>query len=185
MCEKIVVLEKTALSILAGEIKQAKQLIENGYPYTQLKSKGRNYTEKQKMQQFKKDGFIDRYSGQKLLNPGMLKSLSYYLPDAFPYHPHWKMDLCHRAYWELVPTIDHIIPVALGGEDNEENWATTSMLHNSVKSNWSLEQLQWKLYEAGNYKDWDGLTSLFVQLVDHDARLLEDAYIKKWYVLSK
>ena len=30
------------------------------------------------------------------------------------------------AYWEFVPTIDHIVPVALGGEDNTDNYATTS-----------------------------------------------------------
>ena len=41
------------------------------------------------------------------------------------------MEECHSAYWELVPTIDHIIPIAIGGEDNLSNYATTSMLHNS------------------------------------------------------
>ena len=42
---------------------------------------------------------------------------------------------------------------ALGGADSEENWATTSMLHNSIKNNWTLEQLNWKLYDAGNYEE--------------------------------
>lgn len=36
------------------------------------------------------------------------------------------MGECHNAYWEFVPTIDHIVPVALGGEDNTDNYATTS-----------------------------------------------------------
>ncbi|MCI5620657.1 MAG: hypothetical protein MR355_03720 [Lachnospiraceae bacterium] len=40
----------------------------------------------------------------------------------------------------------------------------TSMLHNSIKNNWTLEQLNWKLHEAGDYKEWDGLTSLFVNI---------------------
>ena len=111
--------------------------------------------------------------------------LSYYMPDVFPYHAHWKMEECHNVYWELVPTVDHIYPAALGGEDSEENWATTSMLHNSIKSNWTLEQLQWKLYGAGDYEEWDGLTALFVELVDADSSLLRDGYIKKWYKLSK
>ena len=131
-----------------------------------------------------KDGFIDRYSGQKLVNPGLLKVLSYYMPDVFPYHSHWKMENCHNAYWELVPTLDHIFPIALGGSDDKENWTTTSMLHNSIKSNWTLKQLNWKLYESGDFKVYDGLTSLFVQLVEADEALLNDSYIYRWYHLS-
>ena len=65
-----------------------------------------------------------------------------------------------------------------GGADSEENWATTSMLHNSIKNNW-------KLYAAGNYEEWDGLTGVFVELVEKDESLLDDTYIKKWYHLSK
>lgn len=182
---KIEVIEKAAHEILNGEMESAKELIQNEYPFKYLTSNERKYTDKQKMEQFKRDGFIDRYSGQRLLNPGLLKVLSYYLPDVFPYHAHWKMEECHNAYWEFVPTVDHIYPVALGGADSNENWATTSMLHNSIKSNWTLEQLNWKLHEPGNYKEWDGLTVLFVKLVEADSSLLGDAYIKKWYNLSK
>ncbi len=182
---KVETLKKAALEILNGRTDYAEILIQTEYPFKKLSSAGRNYTDRQKMKQFKKDGFIDRYSGQELLNPGLLKVLSHYMPETFPYHSHWKMEECHNAYWEFVPTVDHIYPVALGGADAEENWATTSMLHNSIKSNWTLEQLQWNLYEAGNYEEWDGLTSLFVALVDRDTALLEDAYIRKWYKLSK
>ena len=94
------------------------------------------------------------------------------------------MEECHNAYWEFIPTVDHIFPIALGGVDSEENWATTSMLHNSIKNNWTLEQLNWKLFDAGNYEEWDGLTALFVELVNADKSLLEDLYIKRWYRLS-
>lgn len=136
------------------------------------------------MAQFVRDGFIDRYSGQKLVNPGILKVLSYYMPETFPYHAHWKMEECHNAYWEFVPTVDHIYPVALGGADSMDNWATTSMLHNSIKSNWTLEQLNWKLYDAGDFDKYDGLTGLFIKLVEADMKLLSDSYIKRWYRLS-
>jgi hypothetical protein len=80
--------------------------------------------------------------------------------------------------------VDHIYPVALGGADSEENWATTSMLHNSIKSNWTLEQLQWKLYDAGRFEDWDGLTGLFLKLVEQNDELLKDSYIRRWYKIS-
>ena len=65
-----------------------------------------------------------------------------------------------------------------------ENWATTSMLRNSIKSNWTLEQLEWKLYDAGDYSQYDGLTGLFIKLVQADEELLRDSYIKRWYKLS-
>ena len=182
--EKIEALEKVGKSLLLGEKEAAKTLINEQYRFRHMEATGRAYTDKQKMQQFKKDGFIDRYSGQKLVNPGFLKVLSHYMPEEFPYHSHWKMEECHNAYWEFIPTVDHIYPVALGGADSEENWATTSMLHNSIKNNWTLEQLNWKLYDAGNYEEWDGLTGLFIELVNADTTLLEDSYIKKSYKLS-
>ena len=178
------VLKRVAINLLSQNKSEAIKIIQNDYPFVYLPREKRTYTDKQKIKQFVKDGFIDRYSGQRLVNPGLLKVISYYLPDVFPYHPHWKMDECHNAYWELIPTVDHIHPIALGGADSEENYATTSMLHNSIKNNWTLEQLQWSLYPAGDYTDWDGLTGLFIKLVEQDKELLKDAYIKRWYALS-
>lgn len=182
--ERIEALAQAGEYLLIGKIENAKAVVNKEYPFKHLEATSRAYTDKQKMQQFKKDGFIDRYSGQKLVNPGLLKVLSHYLPEEFPYHSHWKMEACHNAYWEFIPTVDHIYPVALGGADSEENWATTSMLHNSIKNNWTMEQLNWDLHEAGDYNEWDGLTSLFVELVNAVNSLLEDSYIKKWYKLS-
>ena len=178
------ILKSVAINLLAQNKSEAIRIIQSDYPFVSLERDKRTYSDKQKIKQFIKDGFIDRYSGQRLVNPGLLKVISHYLPDVFPYHPHWKMDECHNAFWELIPTVDHIHPIALGGIDSEENYATTSMLHNSIKSNWTLEQLQWKLYPAGNYAEWDGLTSLFIKLVEQDKELLKDAYIRRWYALS-
>ena len=178
------VLKRVAINLLSQNKSEAIKIIQNDYPFVYLPREKRMYTDKQKIKQFIKDGFIDRYSGQRLVNPGLLKVISYYLPNVFPYHPHWKMDECHNAYWELIPTVDHIHPIALGGTDSEENYATTSMLHNSIKNNWTLEQLQWTLYPAGDYTEWDGLTGLFIKLVEQDKELLKDAYIKRWYALS-
>ena len=163
----------------------AKEIINQEYPHTQVEIDKRTYTMAQKMNQFLRDGFIDRYSGQKLLNPGILKIISHYFPDDFPYHPHWKMTETHIAYWELTPTIDHIHPIAKGGEDDESNWVTTSMKNNSIKSNYTLDELQWKLYPRGEIVEWDGLTSVFLKLVEKDKELLEDHYIRSWYNVSK
>ena len=182
--EKIDAIELSATMLLQGKFAEANAVIDKEYPFHKIVAQGRNYTDREKMEQFIRDGFIDRYSGQKLVNPGILKVLSYYMPETFPYHAHWKMEECHNAYWEFVPTVDHIYPVALGGADSMENWATTSMLHNSIKSNWTLEQLNWKLYDAGDFDKYDGLTGLFIKLVETDNELLNDSYIKRWYRLS-
>jgi hypothetical protein len=55
------------------------------------------------------------------------------------------------------------------------------MLNNSLKSNWTLEQLRWKLEPAGHLKDWNGLTIEFVEAVNNDKELLNDNYIRQWY----
>ena len=171
--------------LLADDKAGAKAIIHQQYPHTRAEVDKRTYTMAQKMNQFLCDGFIDRYSGQKLLNPGILKVISHYFPDDFPYHPHWKMTDTHIAYWELTPTIDHIHPIAKGGEDDESNWVTTSMKNNSIKSHYSLDELQWKLYPKGELAEWDGLTSVFLELVEKDRELLEDPYIRSWYTVSK
>ena len=185
MQDKIRTLESVVKELLSGNKDNACNLIQKEYPFERFEVFHRTYTLKQKMKQFKADGFIDRYSGDKLINPGILKVLSFYFPEEFPYHPHGKMTEGHIAYWELIPTLDHIYPIAKGGQDDEKNWVTTSMKNNSIKSNYTIDEIHWKLYPQGDIADWDGLTSIFLKLVDNDKELLEDGYIKKWYNVSK
>ncbi|MBQ8292455.1 MAG: HNH endonuclease [Bacilli bacterium] len=168
-----------------NRFEEAKMLIQSEYPHEHIEIEKRSYTLKQKMTQFLKDGFIDRYTGQRLVNPGMLKVITYYCPKEFPYDPHWKMTKTHIAYWNLIPTIDHIFPIALGGIDDSSNWVTTSMKNNSIKNNYSLEEINWHLHESGNLDDWDGLTKLFIEIVEKNNDLLKDSYIKSWYKISK
>ena len=183
--DKSNVIASVATALLQNNKSTAKALLSDSYPHQPFIAEKRNYTLAQKMAQFLKDGFIDRYTGQKLLNPGILKIISVYLPDDFPFHPHWKMTDTHIAYWELTPTIDHIYPIANGGVDDESNWVTTSMKNNSIKSNYTIDEIHWSICPAGNLQEWDGLTSLFILLAENDSNLLNDPYIKKWYRISK
>ena len=41
------------------------------------------------------------------------------------------------------------------------------------------------MHPKGKLVDWDGLTNLFIELVDKNTELLEDSYIKNWYVISR
>jgi 5-methylcytosine-specific restriction endonuclease McrA len=171
--------------LIENKTKDAKSLLQIEYPHKHIEIKKRSYTLKEKMEQFLRDGFIDRYTGKKLVNPGILKVITYYFPEEFPYDPHWKMTRTHIAYWDLIPTIDHIFPIAQGGVDNPSNWATTSMKNNSIKSNYSLDEINWELHPSGSVREWDGLTKLFIGLVDQNKELLQDSYIKSWYKISK
>jgi hypothetical protein len=90
---------------------------------------------------FVRDGFLDRYTAERLIFPPVLRVVSATLPADFPYHPNWQTDITHPAYWEMGATIDHVIPVTRGGSDDETNWVTTSMARNSAKMNWTVEEL--------------------------------------------
>jgi len=123
---------------------------------------------------FARDGYIDCYSGQRLVFPGVLRLLSILMPEEFPFHPNWKMDRCHAAYWHLYPTIDHLIPIARGGTNEPVNMVTTSMLRNSAKLSWTLEELGWTLLPPGDIKTWDGLTGWFLRYTeDHPSDQLK------------
>ena len=172
-------------NISSGDKENARKIICSEYPHIFFEIERRSYTITQKMEQFLRDGFIDRYTGEKLLNPGILKIISSYFPDEFPFQSHWKMADTHIAYWDLVPTIDHIYPIAKGGNDKESNWVTTSMKNNSIKSNYTIDEIHWKLFPKGDVKEWDGLSRLFIDFVENNKELLCDSYIKRWYNVSK
>lgn len=137
-----------------GHTEQAVAIARSDYPFVFPTSPSRCYTESQCLAAFMRDGFINRYSGAQLLFPGTIRLLSRLLPSEFPFHPNWKMSETHMIYWELFPTIDHVVPVARGGADDESNWVTTSMLRNAAKSNWALEELSWKLVPAADVRQW-------------------------------
>tara|TARA_R110000850_G_scaffold273431_4_gene409854 strand:- start:812 stop:1390 length:579 start_codon:yes stop_codon:yes gene_type:complete len=159
----------------------ARNIIAAEYPHLGVSNAGRKYTEFQSTEIFIRDGFIDRFSGEKLIFPPVLRLLSQQLPEEFPFHPNWKMSECHIAYWKLFPTVDHLIPVARGGPDEASNWVTTSMVLNSAKSNWLVEELNWTLYPPGNSSSWDGLLSWFLAYATLHQEILENPYLRRWY----
>ena len=150
-------IKKACSFISKGRLDLASHVIDDEYPFVPLIKGTRSYTPREMTKVFIRDGFIDRYRGTKLIYPPALRLLSIYLPKKFPYHKNGKMSEGHIAFWELFPTIDHLVPVARGGKDEESNWVCCSMLTNSIKSNWTLEQLQWELKPKGDFQEWNGL----------------------------
>jgi hypothetical protein len=163
----------------------ASTILERDYPFAPLANVGRHYTPLQSMQVFARDGFIDRYSGRRLIFPGTLRLISMLLPREFPYQKNWKTDACHFAFYELFPTIDHLIPVSRGGADNEDNRVSTSMIRNAAKANFTIQELGWSMLPAGDINKWDGLTRWFLQQVTFRKELREKGYFHSWCDAAK
>lgn len=168
-------------AISRGKINRAREIISTDYPFVSLTNAGRQYTDHQKTSVFIRDGFIDRYTGDRLVFPGALRLLSLLMPEEFPFHRNWKTSECHLAYWQLLPTIDHVIPVSRGGKDTEDNWVCTSQLRNSAKSNWLLDELGWSLHSQGNLDNWDGMISWYIAYLDDNPQFLENKYLYSWH----
>ncbi len=152
----------------------------DNYPFIDNLIQKRQYSKYQMCKVFLRDGFIDRYSGNKLLFPGLIKILTIEFPDIFKYHRNWKMADTHMIYWDLFPTVDHLIPIARGGQDIESNWITTSMLRNSAKSNWTIEEIGWTLYDKGQLDNWNGLINYFIDLTNKNHDYEKDNYVRDW-----
>lgn len=152
----------------------------DNYPFIDNFIQKRQYSKYQMCKVFLRDGFIDRYSGNKLLFPGLIKILTIEFPDIFKYHRNWKMSNTHMIYWDLFPTVDHLIPIARGGQDNESNWITTSMIRNSAKSNWTIEEIGWTLYDKGQLDNWNGLINYFIDLTNKNHDYEKDNYVSDW-----
>ena len=159
----------------------ASELLEREYPYLRVEPSRRQYGPGDALRVFRRDGYVDRYSGRRLVFPGALRLVSHLLPAQFPYHPNWKTSASHSAYWELYPTIDHVVPVSRGGADSFDNWVTTSMLRNGAKGNWTLEELGWSLQVPGALAEWDGLEGWFVGQVERHPELRPLAGVREWY----
>jgi len=181
MAAKYKIVQDICSAVGRNAIGDAKAILKEKYPFNVLDNAGRRYSDYQKIKIFLRDGFVDRYSGEKLVFPAVLRLLSELMPEEFPFQKNWKMSECHLAYWHLFPTIDHIVPVSRGGRDEESNWVCTSQLRNSAKSNWLLEELGWELHKPGQLDKWDGLVGWFMDYVDNHPDVIEDNYLCSWY----
>ena len=181
MNDKAAVLTDICAALSRNRPDEAGDILRERYPFVPLTNAGRRYSIRQMLRIFARDGFIDRYSGTRLVCGPALRLISKRLPAEFPFHANWRTDACHFAFWELVPTLDHIIPVSRGGSDNESNWVTTSMLRNSAKANFTLDELGWSIYTSGNMEDWDGLLGWFVDQAHADRSILVDPYLRQWF----
>ncbi len=185
MKQKAQIINQIGAALLDGNREKAKEIACRDYPFVIPSAVKSKITDAQRTKIFIRDGFIDRYSGEQLLYPGAIVLLSVLLPDEFPSHPNWKMSESHILYWELWPTMDHVIPVARGGTDDNSNLVCTSMGRNSAKSNWLLEEIEWQLRPPGDFEEWDGMMHWFLDYVAQHTAHLENKEINKWHTTAK
>jgi hypothetical protein len=89
------------------------------------------------------------------------------------------------AYWDYSPSMDHIDPISRGGKNKDSNLVTTSMKGNLAKSNYTFEQLNLSLHTEGDIREWDGLSGLFIEIVEKEPELKRIRSIKDWYNATK
>lgn len=179
--DKLDTILKVCDCLAVGENEKAKTIIENDYRHQYIQYEKRSMNNFEKLQIYIRDGFIDRYNGKKLIFPNVFRIITAELGnECFPFHPNWKMSDCHIAYWSYMPTYDHILPIARGGIDKPENIVTTSQIMNSAKSNFLIDELGWKLFNAGKIEEWDGMIRWYVKYRNEHKKILEDKYIKSW-----
>lgn len=179
------VLSRVCGLLANGDALAAAAVLRAEYPPPSASAARRPWPLSRTMRVFLRDGFTDRYSGKPLVFPGTLRALSLLLPEVFPYQKNWKQSEAHPAFWELYPTIDHVIPLARGGPDNEGNVVTTSMVRNAAKANWLLEELGWSTTPAPLVQDWDGLLPWFLITYERFEIVRSQPGTRAWYRVAK
>ena len=185
------VLFDVCAALAFGDSDSAREQLSKRYPFKPVETIARRYSVSESMEQFMRDGFIDRYTGNRLVNPGVLRLLHVLLGDDFPAHQNWKVSETHPAFWELFPTIDHVVPISRGGPDGPDNWVTASMLSNRAKDQWEVGDLGWEKHPAGSVQEWDGLSRWLVDYLAANPTVLAEApephrgYIRRWLTATK
>lgn len=136
--DKADIITDVCRSLTSSGVDAATVILHREYKFDPEPITKRVYGPMESTRVFLRDGFVDRYTGTRVIFPPVFRLLSLVMPRDLPYHPAWKTDLTHPAYWELGATIDHLVPVSRGGTDDESNWITASMASNSAKMNWAI-----------------------------------------------
>lgn len=179
--EKSVIVAAVCRFLAEGKPDSATRVLRRDYPFAPEEVTTRRYGPVESTRVFARDGFIDRYTGARLIFPPVLRIVSAILPFEFPFHPNWKTTATHPAFWEVGATVDHLVPVTRGGADDESNWVTTSMARNSAKMNWTLDELGWTLYPIGDVREWDGMMRWFLEYTEAHPETLSSGSIQQWH----
>ena len=91
MKEKAELIKDISFCLMNNDKMATLEIINIYYKFSNKDIKVRKRSEYEKLEKYLNDGFIDSYTGEKLIFSGMLNIISNYFPKEFPYHSHWKM----------------------------------------------------------------------------------------------
>ena len=173
---------------LLGNVKKGEVLIAAEWPHVVRTRTKRRRSPRQRLDVFQADGFLCRYTGDRLFFPPYLTALSAIWPNTFPAHPNGKSDEAHDAYWSHFASVDHVDPISLGGSDSVDNCITTSMARNQVRSRYGITTLGWVIRAREPLADWDGGFSLFLKLMECRPELHSHnhwgKYLTRWHRIA-
>ena len=110
---------------------------------------------------YARDHYHCRYCGERVILTAVMHLVSKLYPEQFPFHRNWKADSTHPAFISRSATLDHVEPIAGGGDPvDPDNLVTACWNCNRRKGDLRIDQIGWSLTEPHN-KDWKGLTELF------------------------
>ncbi len=78
--DKAEIMRRTCDALACGDECKEKETARREYPFEGRPSVGWKYTQYEMTRVFVRDGFTDRYTGQRLVFPGALRMLSRVLP---------------------------------------------------------------------------------------------------------
>jgi 5-methylcytosine-specific restriction endonuclease McrA len=110
---------------------------------------------------YARDRYQCRYCGERTILPPVMRLLSRVFPDEFPMHTNWKADVTHPAFVARSTTLDHVAPIAGGGDPvAETNLVTACWGCNRRKGGLTLTELGWRPRDPAD-PEWRGLTELY------------------------
>ncbi len=177
--EKESVIGEVLACLVKGDPGAAQERLRASYPFVPMVHRRVGMSERRKLRLFLRDGIVDRYPGQRLDYPPLLRTISLFLPEEFPLHPNWRMCSCHQAYWELISTIDHQLPVTRGGCDEDDNLVTPSCGTMPSLTGLLKSRVGGSILRAPH--QWDGLMQGFLDLTEVRPSILSNSYVKSWY----
>src|SRR4051794_28209679 len=87
MSDKSDTITAVCLALSEGVLEKASNRAKRDYPFAPVAVTKRDYGALESTRVFVRDGFLDRYTGERLIPPPVLRILSQVLPQEFPSHP--------------------------------------------------------------------------------------------------
>jgi 5-methylcytosine-specific restriction endonuclease McrA len=159
-------IQAAVANLIAGRPGDAEEWLEWRPEHSGLTAGGRGLSAKEQLRVFRRDRFTCRYCGKRTIFIPVLRILSSLYPDKVPFHPHWRWNATHPAYWTHGASCDHLVPVSRGGGSVHANLITACYQCNSIKQHWLLEELRWNLLPPSEDPEWDGLSGSYLALCE-------------------